>query len=443
MPTYQVTDPGSGRKLRLTGDSPPTEAELEQIFSQYKQPVKQPEVKSQPIKQETPLSGFRGVADELQQGKIKPKQAGLLMMNEAVEGFYDWASKEVSDLTPKLVKDWAAQEMQDMAWMLDTPIGKKAVNAIASGKEQIEKFEKAYPEQARIFGAGLTVSSILPAAYGGGKPATPTKWGTKKAKNWDWLEKVTEPYQNIRQRRFQENKLTPKDKLGTYQFPLDAKQKDMLDVLKTVPGMNKSRFGNTRDHKNLVIQEISNASQDVQKKLVASGAKFSDREIETVLKGGFKELLKDPRFAKFRGKDESVENAINLAMEVVEKHKVGNVLPADNLWKARQEIDDIFQYFAGPRRTALSMGSVDPATLIPTQDEVFWKTSRQAIHKLLETKVPGNRERLKRISILYSTKDMMIDKIASQKIRTTLPGRVVDKTKEIFSTVPKVRPVVR
>ena len=35
MPTYQVTDPASGRTLRLTGDSPPTDAELEQIFAEY------------------------------------------------------------------------------------------------------------------------------------------------------------------------------------------------------------------------------------------------------------------------------------------------------------------------------------------------------------------------------------------------------------------------
>jgi hypothetical protein len=32
MPTYRVTDPASGKTLRLTGDSPPTEQELEEIF---------------------------------------------------------------------------------------------------------------------------------------------------------------------------------------------------------------------------------------------------------------------------------------------------------------------------------------------------------------------------------------------------------------------------
>lgn len=32
MPTYQVTDPATGKKYRLTGDAPPTEAELESIL---------------------------------------------------------------------------------------------------------------------------------------------------------------------------------------------------------------------------------------------------------------------------------------------------------------------------------------------------------------------------------------------------------------------------
>ena len=32
MPTFKVTDPTTGQVLRLTGDSPPTEQELEQIF---------------------------------------------------------------------------------------------------------------------------------------------------------------------------------------------------------------------------------------------------------------------------------------------------------------------------------------------------------------------------------------------------------------------------
>jgi hypothetical protein len=37
MPTYSVTDPSSGRTIDLTGDSPPTEQELEQVFASVNQ----------------------------------------------------------------------------------------------------------------------------------------------------------------------------------------------------------------------------------------------------------------------------------------------------------------------------------------------------------------------------------------------------------------------
>lgn len=35
MPTFKITDPNSGRTLRVTGDSPPSQQEIEQLFSQF------------------------------------------------------------------------------------------------------------------------------------------------------------------------------------------------------------------------------------------------------------------------------------------------------------------------------------------------------------------------------------------------------------------------
>ena len=54
MPTYRVTDSVSGVTLDLTGDSPPTEQELQSIFSSYKRPA-EPKIEDQSI--------FRQVAD--------------------------------------------------------------------------------------------------------------------------------------------------------------------------------------------------------------------------------------------------------------------------------------------------------------------------------------------------------------------------------------------
>lgn len=39
MPTYTITDPTTGKTLRLTGDSPPTEQELNEIFTQTETPA--------------------------------------------------------------------------------------------------------------------------------------------------------------------------------------------------------------------------------------------------------------------------------------------------------------------------------------------------------------------------------------------------------------------
>lgn len=38
MPTYVVTDPNTGRKVRLTGDTPPTDEDLDEIFASIQQP---------------------------------------------------------------------------------------------------------------------------------------------------------------------------------------------------------------------------------------------------------------------------------------------------------------------------------------------------------------------------------------------------------------------
>lgn len=65
MPTYQVTDPETGRTLRLTGDSPPTEAELNDVFSQLP-PRAQPEQAAP--RQQKPLSPF--VRDRLQNQEL-------------------------------------------------------------------------------------------------------------------------------------------------------------------------------------------------------------------------------------------------------------------------------------------------------------------------------------------------------------------------------------
>lgn len=52
MPTYRINDPSTGRTIRLVGDSPPTEQELEEIFKN------QPQSRSNKVDVEDPFEGF-------------------------------------------------------------------------------------------------------------------------------------------------------------------------------------------------------------------------------------------------------------------------------------------------------------------------------------------------------------------------------------------------
>jgi hypothetical protein len=61
MPTYRVTDPRTGVVLDLTGDAPPTDADLDQIFSQYQPPKPEDQSVFRQVA-DVPLKAATGVA---------------------------------------------------------------------------------------------------------------------------------------------------------------------------------------------------------------------------------------------------------------------------------------------------------------------------------------------------------------------------------------------
>lgn len=91
MPTYKVTDPTSGKTVRLTGDSAPTEQELEEIFKtiSVEQPTAQTPT-SEPVPKwgiENPnLYGAYGAAKETGKAIAKPVAQALAMTGGALLG---------------------------------------------------------------------------------------------------------------------------------------------------------------------------------------------------------------------------------------------------------------------------------------------------------------------------------------------------------------------
>lgn len=70
MPTYKVTDPATGRTVKLTGDSPPTEQELEEIFASLPK-MDQPQTQPVDAGGEPSLSMFEKPAQPMQ----KPEES--------------------------------------------------------------------------------------------------------------------------------------------------------------------------------------------------------------------------------------------------------------------------------------------------------------------------------------------------------------------------------
>lgn len=57
MPTYEITDPDTGKKLRITGDSPPNEQEIAQVFGEYY---------GEPVQEKPEGGAFEGIGDAAQ-----------------------------------------------------------------------------------------------------------------------------------------------------------------------------------------------------------------------------------------------------------------------------------------------------------------------------------------------------------------------------------------
>ena len=81
MPTYKITDPSSGKTVRITGDSPPTEDELTDIFKSVGS--------SAPVTQSAPVGEMRrregeGEIASLQQAVQESKPGFLEKLGAAI-----------------------------------------------------------------------------------------------------------------------------------------------------------------------------------------------------------------------------------------------------------------------------------------------------------------------------------------------------------------------
>ena len=181
MATFIVTDPTTGQKLRLTGDSPPTEAELEQIFAAQQPAGAIQELPGETLAEEpSALGRARGApgrailgvpeaAAQLLTGAIAQVPAGLAGIGAAIAPGGRTGAEAVG----------AVQEA--LTFQPRTEAGQAVSEAIAAPLEALEQFADVAGEVTGdpddVLGATLVKTAILgaPALFGLRRGAVTTK----------------------------------------------------------------------------------------------------------------------------------------------------------------------------------------------------------------------------------------------------------------------------
>lgn len=167
MPTYKVTDPQTGRTVKLTGDSPPTEQELEQIFAQLKQPV----VEKEKTLPET-LGGIGETALTMATGAVAEPLAGLAgLASLPFKG--SEAGGVVDTVRNALTYQPKTEAGQEYAQAIaEAPILSDISEAIQSGQKRLGESAYAATGSPAAAAVAETIPTLL--TMGAGKLASKT-----------------------------------------------------------------------------------------------------------------------------------------------------------------------------------------------------------------------------------------------------------------------------
>jgi histone H3/H4 len=125
--TYKVTDPKTGKTLRLTGDSPPTEQELNEIFSQF-------EVKPERSFGEK-VGGAFDAAATMATGALAQPVAGLAGLARTITAGTEAGAQRVEDLQQRLTYKPGEVGQEYLQGIAEAPIIKQIGETAAGASE--------------------------------------------------------------------------------------------------------------------------------------------------------------------------------------------------------------------------------------------------------------------------------------------------------------------
>lgn len=238
MAEFLVTDPTTGQKLKLTGDSPPTEAELEQIFADQPAPqgrtreqslarISQLEAEQAAIENEPgafrsvvggTLSDLRGLPEAVLQlgtGALATAAGGVSAIPatafEAARGRSIFGPLGI-ETEPTEVGKGVIQEFQDIGtFQPRTEVGQRATEAIAAPLEAFEAgADFAGQKILEVTGSPEAATAVKTAVLG-----APALFGVRRGGTVKTQPKVRTPRQEVAKSAANEGYVTAPSEGGT------------------------------------------------------------------------------------------------------------------------------------------------------------------------------------------------------------------------------------
>ena len=315
MPIYTVTDPNTNKTLRLEGDSPPTEEELEEIFAGYA--PKQPAGYQAPTFAEigsglvedlssagkTLASGVSGAIEDYQQDKLQFSEyqspaatAALLGVMEGVapaagEAIIGVGKAALSAATPDVIEEpfvnnavkafsAAGDFIMNNEWV--GPVLNMAKESFADYNNWKNSSEENQ-RKARVLESTVDMAALV-------APASKTKaltdgWedsgrkmilaGDKKkfTNKREGVQALLEP-RNIGKA---EGRVTEEGLLRTKTYNPTEYEQEAIDVITGLPKINTSRSATY--NMNIVEDEIGLAAQRLEKRIIGQGNPKVDTQL--------------------------------------------------------------------------------------------------------------------------------------------------------------------
>ena len=315
MPIYTVTDPNTNKTLRLEGDSPPTEEELEEIFAGYapKQPTgyQAPtfaEIGSGLVEdlsgaRETLTSGVSGAIEDYQQGGLQFSEyqspeatAAFLGVMEGVapaagEAIIGVGKAALSAATPDVIEEpfvnnavkafsAAGDFIMNNDWV--GPVLNMAKESFADYNNWKNSSEENQ-RKARVLESTVDMAALV-------APASKTKaltdgWedsgrkmilaGDKKkfTNKREGVQSLLEP-RNIGKA---EGRVTEEGPLRTKTYNPTEYEQEAIDVVTGLPKINTNRSATY--NMNIVEDEIGLAAQRLEKRIIGQGNPKVDTQL--------------------------------------------------------------------------------------------------------------------------------------------------------------------